>query len=210
VLVLAAALVAAGLLRHIRALLSSIPPAFRPCADRRNSWLRTRRGPSVRPKSRGPASGHYLAFGETHERAAGRSGQGPLGQSFDARDIGGRHVGHKIKDTGGERDCQPALGCDRIWIECQRTLEQLNRLRAILTRRRLQPRGASPQDVIPRPPDERDQFPPRRPDPADCLRCQPRDEGAGLANMRPASDVIRGRSRPRARLNDTGSMLTRA
>ena len=42
----------------------------------------------------------------------------------------------------------PALCLDRLRIECQRALEHFDRLRAILTRRRLCVCGASPEDVI--------------------------------------------------------------
>jgi len=51
----------------------------------------------------------HLAFGEMRERAAGRTGQGSLGQVFRARDIGRGCVGHKVKGAGSKLDRQPAL-----------------------------------------------------------------------------------------------------
>ena len=92
----------------------------------------------------------HLGFGEMCERAAGRCGQGSLGQAFGAHDVGRGRAGHKIKDAGGELDSQPALRRDGFLIERQRPLEQRNRLRTALTRWRLQPRSAPPQKAIPR------------------------------------------------------------
>src|SRR5215472_776230 len=65
----------------------------------------------------------HLALGETRERAARRRGQGSLCQAFCTRNISRRRVSHKIEGTGGELDRQPALRCDRSWIERQRPLE---------------------------------------------------------------------------------------
>ena len=51
----------------------------------------------------------HLGFGEMRGRAAGRGGQGSLGQVFRAHNICRGRVGHRIEDTGRERDRQPAL-----------------------------------------------------------------------------------------------------
>ena len=56
----------------------------------------------------------HLAFGEMCERAAGRRGQGSLGQVLRARNIGRSRAGHKIKGAGGQRDRQPALRGDGL------------------------------------------------------------------------------------------------
>src|SRR5215472_5390560 len=64
------------------------------------------------------------------------------------RDVSLGGLGHRIKDTSGERDRQPALCRSRIVIEGQCPLEQSNRLPPVLTRWRLQPYGASPHNVI--------------------------------------------------------------
>jgi hypothetical protein len=74
--------------------------------------------------------------------------QGAFGQLFRIRDIGRRCLGHDVKDPGGERDCQPTLRNDGLSIECQGPLEEVNRLRAVLPRGGLQPRGAPPQDEL--------------------------------------------------------------
>ena len=92
----------------------------------------------------------HLGLGEMRDRAAGRCGQGSLGQAFRAHNIGRGRAGHKIKGAGREFDRQPALRRDGLLIECQRLLEQRNRIRTVLTRRRLQPYRAPAQNVIAR------------------------------------------------------------
>ena len=92
----------------------------------------------------------HLAFGEMRKRAAGRCRQGLPDQSFRARDVGCGRVGHFIEHAARERGRQPALRLDGPRIERQRALEQADRLRIFVTRRRLRHCGASPENVVQR------------------------------------------------------------
>jgi hypothetical protein len=68
----------------------------------------------------------------------------PFHTSQVARGLAGRSVEH----AADERVCQSDLCLDGLRIERQRVLEQADLLCLILTRIRLQPRGASAENVV--------------------------------------------------------------
>ena len=77
-----------------------------------------------------------LAFGEVYERAAGRCGQGFCNQLLGAGDVDNAGVGHLIEDAERVQPRQEALHLGGLWIECQRTLNPVDRFGQAATCRR--------------------------------------------------------------------------